>query len=191
MKEYCKLCRKYGTTLPNFPIRIGGIYGKVDNRLFVCESYLHIQDGKLVVCVSRNGGKFWQPEMIDSKNKIFKMVYNCIVAENDGKIPQVGTYRDRFTKMAGRPAEREVNYKYMRFKDTAYQLRKQNSDNADFGGGGDAVMRNDRIDHMKSKPESLQYSNEKIRRVTINDGEIIYDEITKNDKLVKINYKTR
>lgn len=142
MREYCKIAVKYGSTLPNFPIRVGSIYGQNSGRLFVVEHAETFRFGVLTCFVSRDSGKHWNVETVSNDNKIFKAVYECIRTQNGGKIPVCGTFKDpqAHGRIVGKPVDRNPQRHYMRYDNTYRFLRKHNADNADFGGGGDAVM---------------------------------------------------
>ena len=143
MKEYCKIATHHGTTMPNFPVRAGAVYGKNSGRLFVCENFAGFPE-HLHVYISRDSGRTWNREKITTNNKIF-IAISTVVGDN---IPTLGTFNDPDAgrnKIGSRPGLREPQRHYMRFRDTKYQLRKTQYDNAD--RGGHPIGNNDSYNH--------------------------------------------
>lgn len=137
MKEYCRIATAYGQTMPGFPVRRGAVYGKNSGRLFVCENFAGFPDS-LHVYVSRDNGKRWNREKINPDNKIFRAIADTI----SDKVPELQTFTDPEAgrnKVVGQPRLRSPQRNYLRYRDTNYQIRKTQLDNADAGSG---VVRN-------------------------------------------------
>ncbi len=164
MKEYIKTCKQYGTSLQGFKLRKGCVYGKNSGRLFVCVDAT--DKNGISVFISRDNGLNWKSEKVIPGNKIYDAIVTHV---GNGASVKPTTYHNPMGKIPGKPVDRKVNNTYLRFADTAYQIRKQNMDNCDFGGGGDAVMNNAHKDSVIKPNMSLQYNHELERKVTIYD----------------------
>ena len=181
MKEYARLCTKYGTMLSHFRVPVGSVYGKNHGRFFVVRDYSKIKSLELMCSVSRDGLN-WEPQKITGDNKIFRAVYNCLLRDNNGRIPVIRSFNDPYKIVPDLPKERRVNTQYLRYGSTYRELLKRNGDNSDFGGGGDAVMGHYAKNQMKvitgkcPKPEwetpSKYFDGVKTKDLSAHDGEI-------------------
>ena len=151
MKNYCKVATGYGYTMPNYPIRRGAIYGASCGRLFVCESFADIKNRHLFVAISRNNGASWAIEETLHGEKIYDAIIDCIRTDCNNHIPRVGSFRDPKAtgRVVGQPLRKNPQKSFTPDRLTYSEIRKMNRDNADFGGGGDAIMMHVANNHMK------------------------------------------
>ena len=128
MREYIKTADEYGGNLLGFRLKVGSVYGRVDSRFFVWEC--SAQNGCLVVFLSRDNGKHWKRENVDSANKIYTMIKEHILKNGD-KIPKLGSWKP---VKINTPEIRHPQRDFVRDGRTRRELTKQNMDNCDFGG---------------------------------------------------------
>lgn len=134
-----KLCIRYNTMFYGFHVPVGGTYGKIGNKLFVCLDYSGIENGTLSIFQNNHGT--WIKNNIDNKSHQFKAIDALFV--KIGFIPKVKSWENpekKFGKVCGSPKLRKVSYDYVANNQGIGSLVRQRHDNADHSGGGSVIM---------------------------------------------------